>query len=92
MKNSLLNLNQVPTKYVTEKQFRYGRNFSPTGNNLPAKYCYKYYSKFGSKEEHQQDSDGDLTNNAVDDDKHFPQFVASSNVVTPKYLVHAKKL
>ena len=60
-------------------------------HNLPTHYCYKYNPHRRLKAKYQQDSDGDLINVAVDGACDFPEFVASSNIVTPKYLVHAIK-
>ena len=58
--------------------------------SLPAQYCYKYSSEV--PETFQQDSSGDYINIAVDNALVLPEYVASSNLVTPKYLVQAKKL
>ena len=59
-------------------------------HNLPTHYCYKYNPYRRLNEEYEKDSDGDLINVAMDGAHSFPEFVASSNLVTPKYLVHAK--
>ena len=58
---------------------------------MPTDYCYKYNQYNRLNEEYQRDSDGDLINVAMDGAHGFAEFVASSNLVTPKYLVHAKK-
>ena len=58
---------------------------------MPTEYCYKYNPAHRLNEEYQRDSDGDLINVAMDGAHGFAEFVASSNLVTPKYLVHAKK-
>ena len=60
-------------------------------HDLPTHYCYKYNPYRRLNEEYEKDSDGDLINVAMDGAHSFPEFVASSNIVTPKYLVHAKK-
>ena len=79
--------NQIPTKHVTEQYY-----YNPL-LYLYSHYCHKYNSN-RVNEEYLQDSDGDLINVAVDDCSYFDftEFVASSNIVTPKYLVHAKKI
>ena len=79
--------NQIPTKHVTEQYY-----YNPL-LYLYSHYCHKYNSNRVNEEYH-QDSDGDLINIAVDDCNYydFTEFVASSNIVTPKYLVHAKKI
>ena len=79
--------NQIPTKHVTEQYY-----YNPL-LYLYSHYCHKYNSNRVNEEYH-QDSDGDLINVAVDDCNYydFTEFVASSNIVTPKYLVHAKKI
>ena len=58
--------------------------------SLPAQYCYKYSSEV--PETFQQDSSGDYINIAVDNALVLPEYVASSDLVTPKYLVQAKKM
>ena len=63
----------------------------PYNHDLPTHYCYKYNPYRRLNEEFEKDSDGDLINVAMDGAHGFPEFVASSNLVTPKYLVHAKK-
>ena len=57
---------------------------------MPSEYCYKYNPVERKNEKYQQDSDGDIINVAMDG-ADLPEIVASSNLVTPKYLVHAKK-
>ena len=90
-------VNQIPTKHITEKcitSIDYFFTPFPHNNDLPALYCHKYDYYISLAEKYQKDSDGDLINIAVDDINavHFPEFVASSNIVTPKYLVRAKKI
>ena len=57
---------------------------------LPAQYFFKYSPEVF--ETFQQDSSGDYINIAVDKALVLPQYVASSDLVTPKYLVQAKKI
>ena len=57
---------------------------------MPTEYCYKYNPVERLNETYQKDSDGDLINVAIDG-AYLPEIVSSSNLVTPKYLVHAKK-
>ena len=90
-------VNQIPTKHITEKcitSIDYFFTPFPHNNDLPALYCHKYDYYISLAEKYQKDSDGDLINIAVDDINavHFPEFVASSNIVTPKYLVYAKPM
>ena len=58
--------------------------------SLPAQYCYKISAEV--PESFRQDSGGDLINVAVDGAAVLPEYVASTNLVTPKYLVQAKKM
>merc|ERR1712240_294242 len=57
---------------------------------MPSEYCYKYNPVERKNEKYLQDSDEDIINVAMDG-ADLPEIVASSNLVTPKYLVHAKK-
>ena len=60
--------------------------------DAPIQYCHKYRSNAGQREKYELDGDGDLINVARDTSGTFPEYVASRSAVTPKYLVHAKKL
>ena len=87
---------QVSTKYLTLRSKTHCNLCNPTQNKLPSEYCYKYNSNKGFVEEYKRDNDGDLINVGIDHLgvnhlKSYPEFVTSSNVITPKYLVHAKK-
>ena len=78
-------VNQVPTKHVIEKQRKIDKR------RLPDYYCHKYTSYPCQPEEYVQDSRGDFINVAVDSvEINAPEYVASSNIVVPKYLVHGR--
>ena len=92
-------VNEIPTKYLTEKHEFDHKTV------LPEYYCHKYLSNPHVKEQYAPDSTGSLIN-IVKDEKidavdHFdifinygiiPEYVASSNIVVPKYLCTSKML
>ena len=58
---------------------------------LPEYYCHKHTFYPCQPEEYVQDSRGDFINVALDSKVvEQPEYVASSNIVVPKYLVHAR--
>ena len=73
-------VNELPFKYLSE-------NFVEESLET---YCCKYLCSDDQQlEEYERDSDGSFINIAVDRIDDHPEFVASSNIVVPKYLVHA---
>ena len=89
-------VNEIPTKYIAEKH-EYDCN-----EVLPEFYCHKYLSIQNLNEQHEPDSDGSLINTTTDvqigelypnknDYQYMPEYVASRNIVVPKYLVHATR-
>ena len=82
-------INEIPMKYVSEKHFIKDMNYSRF-NKLPEFYCDKYVSDEDQKEQYAYDSDGSLINVSEDQPYHVPQYVSSSNITIPKYLVHAR--
>ena len=79
-------INEIPRKYLTKI-----REEDYNGcKKLPEFYCHKYLSNQNHKELYVPDSNGSFINIAEDDTGAVPMFVASSNIVIPKYLVHAK--
>ena len=81
-------INEIPYKYVTElSAYDY-----IVGKALPKSYCHKYLSDQNQQELYVRDSNGSCINIAQDDTQHYvPIYVASNNIVVPKYLVHAKR-
>ena len=89
-------VNEIPYKYITEK------NEYDCNEVLPEFYCHKYLSIPNLNEQHEPDSDGSLINTTTDvqigamypnknDYQYMPEYVASRNIVVPKYLVHATR-
>ena len=73
-------VNELPFKYLSKKIVE---------ESLET-YCCKYLCSDDQQlEEYERDSDGSFINIAVDRIDDHPEFVASSNIVVPKYLVHA---
>ena len=78
---------QIPLQHVEELHLNQAFK-----SNLPTHYCHKYCSEPYTREAFQQDSSGDHINVAADNATVSPEYVASSSLVTPKYLVQARKL
>ena len=96
-------INEIPTKYVTEKHEK--KNLKLV---LPKFCCHKYLSNPNVKEKYASDSNGSFIN-ITEDDKmelsslfiygpvssdynRIPEYVANSNIVVPKYLVHIENV
>ena len=79
-KDCFIFVNELPLKYLSEKSVE-----GPQDT-----YCCKYICSDDQQlEEYKRDSEGGFINIAVDRIDDLPEFVASSNIVVPKYLVHA---
>ena len=76
-------VNELPAKYLSEKYVE----------ESPDTYCRKYLCSDDQQSEgYERDSDGSFINVAIERINDHPEFVASSNIVVPKYLVHAKEV
>ena len=74
-------INEIPIKHITVKH-----EYDVTAA-LPEFYCHEYL--FGPRQL-ERDSSGSLIN--VTEENVKPEYVASTNIVTPKYLVHAQEV
>ena len=76
-------VNELPIKYLYEKSVE----------ESPETYCRKYLCTDDEQPEvYERDSDGSFINVAIERNYDHPEFVASSNIVVPKYFVHAKEV
>ena len=79
-KDFFIFVNELPFNYLSEKSVE----------GPPETYCCKYLCSDDKQlEEYERDSEGSFINIAVDRIDDLPEFVASSNIVVPKYLVQA---
>ena len=82
-------INHIPNKHLS--------HFFPESDEFPGRpsktisYCKKVVMEPRQMEEYKCDSNGSFINVAADVVTNLPEYLASSNIVTPKYLVHAKK-
>ena len=90
-------VNEIPANYITEKH-EYDYN-----EVLPEFYCHKYLTIPNFNEQYAPDSNGSFINITKDEKidglypnyrnyNIIPEFVASENIVIPKYHVHATKV